>query len=104
MFTLLALMLLAASPHSKENPGIYDALSSTPAEPLVSSPAPVSAQTAGENVTITPSTPHEKAPAHPFHTPQQLAQLEAIARAKSQEKLGLTLVPDEEKYLAAQVR
>ncbi|KDN49768.1 hypothetical protein RSAG8_01833, partial [Rhizoctonia solani AG-8 WAC10335] len=38
-----------------------------------------------------------------LHTPQQLAQLEAIARAQARETPESTLVSDDEKYLASQL-
>ncbi|CCO29024.1 hypothetical protein BN14_03026 [Rhizoctonia solani AG-1 IB] len=43
------------------------------------------------------------APASAIHTPQQLAQLEAVARAQARETPESTLVSDDEKYLAAQL-
>ncbi|CAE6438384.1 unnamed protein product [Rhizoctonia solani] len=38
-----------------------------------------------------------------LHTPQQIAQLEAVARAQARETPESTLVSDDEKYLAAQL-
>ncbi|KAG8715629.1 hypothetical protein FRC11_002181 [Ceratobasidium sp. 423] len=38
-----------------------------------------------------------------IHTPQQLAQLEAVARAQARETPESSLVPEDEKYLAAQL-
>ncbi|CAE6511209.1 unnamed protein product [Rhizoctonia solani] len=38
-----------------------------------------------------------------LHTPQQLAQLEAVARAQARETPESSLVPEDEKYLAAQL-
>jgi hypothetical protein len=96
-------MLLAASSHSKDNPDVYSALSTIPAEAFAPSTTAVPAQPKGEDVIFTPPAAHGKAPAHSLHTPQQLAQLEAITRTQSREKPESTLVSDEEKYLAAQV-
>lgn len=96
-------MLLAASPHSNENqsPDVYDALSTTSPKALAS-PVPADAKSNGEDVISSPPSA-ARAPTHALHTPQQLAQLEAITRAQSREKPESTLVSDDEKYLAAQV-
>lgn len=98
-------MLLAASPHSNEsqNPDDYDALSTTnrPTKVLTHL-APTDPEPNGEEVISSPPSA-ARVPTHAIHTPQQLAQLEAIARAQSREKPESTLVTDDEKYLAAQL-
>ncbi|KAG8678195.1 hypothetical protein FRC09_020036, partial [Ceratobasidium sp. 395] len=49
------------------------------------------------------NTAQIRPPAHAIHTPQQLAQLEAIAQAQTRGTPESTTVSDEEKYLAAQL-
>lgn len=94
-------MLLTASLHPRENPDIHDALPILPAEMHESS--------ALQNRLVPPETIFQPAvgsgatPAHPVHTPQQLAQLEAIAQAQARGNLDISTVPEEEKYLAAKV-
>ena len=94
-------MLLAASPHPRENPDIHDALASLPAEML--GPPALQSQIVPPDTVYRPVVGPGVTPAHPVHTPQQLAQLEAIAQAQTRGNLDISTVPDQEKYLAAKV-
>ncbi|KAG9097006.1 hypothetical protein FRC06_008105 [Ceratobasidium sp. 370] len=94
-------MLLAASPHVKD-PATHDAPDTLPSGVLAPPALPGPSTTPGAgppNKTINQTNP----PAHAIHTPQQLAQLEAIAQAQTRSASESTAVSDEEKYLAAQL-
>ncbi|KAG8746966.1 hypothetical protein FRC10_002765 [Ceratobasidium sp. 414] len=102
--TSSALMLLAASPHVEDNPLTHDAPETVPSEVLVEPPALSGPSTTSGAGPHTETINRTKPPAHAIHTPQQLAQLEAIAQAQTRGTPESTTISDEEKYLAAQVR
>ncbi|KAG8720782.1 hypothetical protein FRC08_018241 [Ceratobasidium sp. 394] len=89
-------MLLAAPPHVKDDPATLDV--PLPSE-ILGPPALPGPSTILPNETVNRTKP----PAHAIHTPQQLAQLEAIAQAQTRGTPESTTVSDEEKYLAAQL-
>jgi hypothetical protein len=95
-------MLLAASPHLQDNPGTHDTLAALPTE-VLGLPALSGQLMPPDAGFCPPCVDQANTPAHAIHTPQQLAQLEAIAQAQARDRSESATVSDEEKYLAAQV-
>ncbi|QRW08081.1 Dual specificity phosphatase, catalytic domain [Ceratobasidium sp. AG-Ba] len=88
-------MLLAPSPLRTDNTIPHDSLAAQ--LPDTTLPPVEHVESRAESINL------PKAPAHDIHTPQQLAQLEAIAQAQTRSTPEYTTVSDEEKYLAAQL-
>ncbi|KAG9127256.1 hypothetical protein FRC07_015114 [Ceratobasidium sp. 392] len=95
-------MLLAASPHLEDIPVTQDSPAALPTE-VLGPPTSFGLSTPPDVRSSAESIARVKPPAHAIHTPQQLAQLEAIAQAQTRSTPESTTVSDEEKYLAAQL-